>query len=153
MDRCEKAYQYHKSGFNCAQCVSCVFSDLTGVDEKVTSALAGTFGGGVGGSHEEICGAASGALMVLGLLYPHDEASDMEAKRRSYALGKEFRKRFTEVFGGLSRCGDLLKARPGVSEKTPAAKRLGITGHCDIMIVTAVELLEQMLEELKAEEQ
>lgn len=29
----------------------------------------------------------------------------------------------------------------------PAAKALGLTGHCDIMIATAVEIVEQMLAE------
>ena len=46
-------------------------------------------------------------------------------------------------FGG----GDLLRARPGVTERNPASQRLGVTAHCDNMIVTAVEILEQMLQE------
>ena len=61
-----------------------------------------------------------------------------------YAKAKEFRRRFEEVFG-LTRCGDLLRARPGVTEKNPASQRLGVTAHCDNMIVTAVEILEQMI--------
>jgi AraC-like DNA-binding protein len=64
----------------------------------------------------------------------------------SYAQAKEFRRRFQEVFG-LTRCGDLLRARPGVTERNPASQRLGVTAHCDNMIVTAVEILEQMLQE------
>ena len=59
---------------------------------------------------------------------------------------EEFRRRFQEVFG-LTRCGDLLRARPGVTERNPASQRLGVTAHCDNMIVTAVEILEQMLQE------
>ena len=106
----------------------------------------GGFGGGVGGSHAEMCGALSGAVMVLGLLYPHTEAGDTAAKKQVYAKSKEFRQRFEEIFG-KTRCGELLAARPGVSDRTPAAQRMGITGHCDIMIVTAVEVLEGMLAE------
>ena len=30
-------------------------------------------------------------------------------------------------------------------ERTPAAARMGLTGHCDIMIVTAVEIVEEIL--------
>ena len=62
------------------------------------------------------------------------------------AQNEEFRRRFQEVFG-LTRCGDLLRARPGVTERNPASQRLGVTAHCDNMIVTAVEILEQMLQE------
>ena len=137
MDRCAAAYAYHKQGYNCAQSVAGAFADLTGTaPEQLMAAMRG-FGGGVGGSHEELCGAVSGGVLVLSLLHPHT---------RLYAQAKEFRRRFQEVFG-LTRCGDLLRARPGVTERNPASQRLGVTAHCDNMIVTAVEILEQMLQE------
>lgn len=146
MDRCALAYQYHKEGYNCAQSVAAACADLAGrTPEEVLAALGG-FGGGIGGSHEEVCGAVSGAVFILGLRYPFTQGADAAAKRKIYAQAKEFRRRFTEIFS-LSRCGDLLRARPGVSEKTPAAQRLGITAHCDVMIVTAVEQLEALLAE------
>ena len=66
--------------------------------------------------------------------------------KRELSQDEEFRRRFQEVFG-LTRCGDLLRARPGVTERNPASQRLGVTAHCDNMIVTAVEILEQMLQE------
>ena len=34
----------------------------------------------------EMCGAVSGALMVLGLLYGHSESDDLETKARSYTM-------------------------------------------------------------------
>lgn len=146
MDRCALAYDYHKKGYNCAQAVAAAFEDLTGWTKERLFAAAGSFGGGFGGSHEEACGALSGALLVLGLLFPFTEEGDQEAKRRVYGLAKDFRQRFFGVFG-YTRCGDLLRARPGVTEKNPASVRLGVTAHCDNMIVTAVELLEALLRE------
>ena len=53
---------------------------------------------------------------------------------------------------GLTRCGHLLRARPGVTEKNPASARLGVTAHCDNMVVTATEIVEKMLEEERAEQ-
>ena len=32
-------------------------------------------------------------------------------------------------------------------ERTPAAVAMGLTGHCAVMIVTAVEIIEAMLAE------
>ena len=84
--------------------------------------------------------------MVLGIVFPYTEEGDLEAKRKVYALAKDFRRRFFFFFEH-TRCGDLLKARPGLSERTQAARRLGLTAHCDIMIVTSVELLEELLRE------
>ena len=146
MDRCALAYEYHKQGYNCAQSVAGAFSDLTNWTPEQLFSAAGSFGGGYGGSHEEACGAISGALLVLGILFPHTGEGDLEAKRTIYGLAKTFRQRVLDVFG-QSRCMDLLKARPGLSERTPAARRLGAAAHCDIMIVTSVEILESLLQE------
>ena len=146
MDRCALAHQYHKQGYSCAQSVAGAFADLTGLEPEQVFAAAGAFGGGVGGSHAELCGAVSGGLLVLGLLFPHTQGENWDGKRQIYGLAKQFRQRFFETFGH-TRCGDLLRARCGVSEKTTAAARLGLTAHCDIMVVTAVELLEALLRE------
>ena len=146
MDRCAAAYAYHKQGYNCAQSVAGAFADLTGTAPEQLMAATGGFGGGVGGSHAEVCGAVSGGVLVLSLLHPHTDGADRAGKAAVYALTKEFRRRFEEVFG-LTRCGELLKARPGVTDKNPAAQRLGVTAHCDNMVVTAVEIVEQMLAE------
>ena len=149
MDRCAMAYQYHKEGWNCAQAVAASCADLAGrTPEEVLAGLGG-FGGGIGGSHEEVCGAVSGGVLILSLCFPHAQGGDQEAKRKVYRLAKEYRRRFSEVFG-LTRCGELLRVRPGVTEKNPAAQRLGVTAHCDNMIVTAVELLEALVQEERA---
>lgn len=146
MDRCERAYQYHKQGWNCAQSVAGACADLAGREPEEVMPLAGGFGGGVGGCHEEVCGAVSGGVLILSLCFPHARGEDQTAKQELYRIAKEFRRRFFGAFG-YTRCGDLLRARPGVTEKNPAAQRLGVTGHCDNMIVTAVELLEDLVRE------
>ena len=86
------------------------------------------------------------SLLVLGLLFPHTRAEDRDTKKEIFSLAKQFRQQFFDTFGH-TRCGDLLRSRCGVSEKTAAAARLGLTAHCDTMVVTAVELLSALLEE------
>ena len=146
MQRCKLANEYHQKGFNCAQSVLAAFGDLTHLPEKEALAVSGGFGGGVGGSHAEICGAMSGAVMVLSMLYPHVEEGNAESKRKIYGVTQEFQKRFQARFP-CTRCGDLLAARIQPDDKTPAAQKLGITSHCAILIVTAVEIVEEMLKE------
>ena len=68
------------------------------------------------------------------------------SKKRSMAQAKELQKRFAERFDAL-RCADLLQKKFVPDDTTPAAKALGLTGHCDIMIATAVEIVEQMIAE------
>lgn len=147
MDRFERASAYHKQGFNCCQSVLAAFSDLTGLSEQASFDIGGGFGGGAGTG--ELCGAISGAVMTLGLLTPADPMDPVGSKKRSVMLSKELQKRFSGKFGAL-RCQDLLKNKFTPDSTTPAALRLGLTGHCDIMIVTAVEIVEELLAEREA---
>ena len=132
MNRCEQAAAYHKKGFNCCQSVLAVFQDCIGLSEAQCLTLGGGFGAGAGTG--ELCGAVTGAVMVLDLLTPADPADVVGSKKKAMAQAKELQKRFAERFDALD-------------DTTPAAKALGLTGHCDIMIVTAVELVEQMIAE------
>lgn len=143
MDRCALAYAYHKQGYNCAQSVAGAFGDRTGWPMDRTAAAMGAFGRGVGGE-AELCGALSGAVLVLSLLFPYD-GSDPEKKQALYGLAQELRERFLASFGH-TRCGDLLSAQPQLG---PTARRLGAETPCDGLIITAVELLEQLLSELE----
>lgn len=143
-NRCELADNYHKQGYNCCQSVLAAFSDLTGLSEQASFDLGGGFGSGAGTG--ELCGALSGAIMALGLLTPVDMTDPVGSKKRTVAQAKELQKRFSEKFGAL-RCQDLLKNKFTPDDTTPAAKTLGLTGHCAIMVVTAVEIVEVMLAE------
>lgn len=144
MNRYELADAYHQKGFNCCQAVLAAFSDITGLNEQESFNVGGGFGAGA--QTGELCGAVVGAVMTLGLLHPIDPADPVAGKKRSGAQGKEFQRRFVEKFDHL-RCQDLLPERYVPDEATPAAKTMGLSNHCAIMIVTAVELLEQLLKE------
>ena len=148
MDRCQLAFENHQSGYNCAQSVALSFAEDINVSRETLLAMVGGMGGGVGGSHEELCGAISGGVMVLGLFAPFVDPAKPEDRRRLFGYVKEFRKRFAERFGGLTQCGALLRSHvEPTEEQTPAAVRLGAKKHCDIMVITAVELVEQILKE------
>nr|WP_325296947.1 C-GCAxxG-C-C family protein [uncultured Dysosmobacter sp.] len=143
-NHCELASAYHKQGFNCCQSVLAAFSDLTGLSEQASFDIGGGFGAGAGTG--ELCGAVSGAVMTLGLVTPVDASDPVGSKKRTVALSRELQKRFSEKFGAL-RCRELLQNKFTPDDTTPAAKAMGLTGHCDIMIVTAVEIVEEMLAE------
>ncbi len=125
----EKASALHNSGYNCAQSIVGAFADLTGIDEKRLIAIAGGFGGGMRSG--EMCGAVSGAIMILGILSPYDNSSDMAARERIAMLTREFTKRFRERFSYL-RCEDLLKSN---------GQR-----NCDGFIRGAAEILAEIIE-------
>ena len=59
------------------------------------------------------------------------------------ALAKEFQKRFQEKFGDL-RCKPLLKAGIQATDATPVARDMALTNRCDVLIITAMEIVEEM---------
>ena len=65
------------------------------------------------------------------------------SKRRTGALAKEFQKRFQEKFGDL-RCKPLLKAGIQATDATPVARDMALTNRCDVLIITAMEIVEEM---------
>ena len=109
----EESLRLHDCGFNCAQSVLAALGSYTGLEEKTALAVSGGFGGGV--RCGEICGAASGAVMALGLAFPYDDGKDAEARARIarliLALTREFAKQF-----GCIRCQDLKRNGIACSE-------------------------------------
>ena len=148
MERKERANELHDSGYNCCQAVAAAFADLTGLREEQLLALGGGFGGGV--RCGEICGAVSGAVMVLGLTHPYNDCTDQARKSEIAALTREFHRRFKERFG-CERCLDLLKADISTPERMQAAKAAGSMKKCPTLIMSSVEIVEEMLEEARRE--
>ena len=143
IDRVKMANELHERGANCAQSVACSFADVVGLDQETLMKICGTFGGGFRAG--EICGVVSGAGVILGMVYPHAEPENKEAKEFVSEKIKEFVRRFKERFPSLA-CRDI-KELPCRPEASPAAQRLGITKTCGVYIVSAVEILEEMLAE------
>ena len=61
----DKAVMFHKEGKNCAQSVLLSLEKYTGLDSDLAVKISSGFGGGI--KSGEVCGAISGAVMVLGL--------------------------------------------------------------------------------------
>ncbi len=64
-ERALKAKAFFEQGYNCAQSVALAFCDETGLAPETAAKLASSFGAGMG-RLREVCGAVSGALLVLG---------------------------------------------------------------------------------------
>ena len=142
-ERCLRAKEFHEKGLNCGQSVLLAFTDMTGFTEEQSMALASGFGGGLrcGG----ICGVVNAAAVVLGMAYPSTLENGPAGKKRSSELTKAFQQRFTERFRQLN-CRELLADKELVG--TELAQELCVTQHCRILVVSGVELLDELLAEL-----
>lgn len=106
MDKAEQAVARFQGGFNCAQAVLSTFAPDLGLAEDLAARVATPFGGGMGCSGN-VCGAVSGALMVLGLKTGSPRAYDKEGKERAYQVARDFLQQFQARHGSLA-CRELI---------------------------------------------
>jgi C_GCAxxG_C_C family probable redox protein len=143
MTKSKKALELFASGFNCSQAVLTAFATDFGLDEKLALMLGTQFGGGA--RNGEMCGAVSGALMVLGLKYGHFEVDNNEQKSRAYSIAVEYTKRFKELNGSIV-CRDLLGYDLTSPDDAVCIREKNLFGSiCPAMIKSAVEVLEGIL--------
>lgn len=147
MTKKEKALSLFSNNFNCSQAVFTAFAPDFGIDEKLALMLATSFGGGA--RNGEICGAVSGALLVIGLKYGHWDSTDNEQKSRAYEISVDFTKRFKEANSSIV-CRDLLGYDLTVPEDKALIKEKNLFRTvCPEMVESAVEILEKVLDEYK----
>ena len=140
MDHSIKAGELFLSGCNCAQAVAVAFTDITGMDTKTMAKLSAPFGGGMG-RMREVCGAVSGMLMVVGLLYGYDTPGDDVSKRAQYALVQELSGKFREETGSII-CREILKNPPSDPNPSPRTAEYYAQRPCARMVMTAARILD-----------
>lgn len=127
-DRVERALQYHKAGFNCAQAVFAAFADLYGMDEETALRVSASFGGGIG-RMQHMCGAASGMFMLAGFETGSAKAGDKEQKMKNYAYVRELAELFKAENGSLM-CSEILAMRNGTChDRVTSAARIWLENH------------------------
>lgn len=120
----EKTKQYLNDGCHCSEGVLLAVGEhYLGKVEPLALRMSTPFAGGVGRTHEELCGALAGGIMLIGALYGRSVPQVND--ERCQALAKEFRKRFQEEFGFI-RCQDLKDnwvGKPGQETCADLSKR------------------------------
>lgn len=138
----ENAIQLFQSGLNCSQAVMVSFCENYGVDKKTALKMACGFGGGLRSG--EVCGAVSGAVMVIGLKYGNDNVEEGNSKMDCYGKTVEFMTRFRESHQTVV-CRNLLGHDISTESGMKNAKEQGLFDTtCVQLIVDAIELLEEM---------
>ena len=151
MNHGEKAAQLFMDGYNCTQAVVVAFCDVTGLEVSFAARLASPLGGGMG-RMREVCGAVSGMLLVLGLLYGYDTPGDDVSKKRLYtevqALAAEFRARTGSII-----CREILKNPSSDPNPTPRTADFYKTRPCARMVKLAADLMDDFIAKHPLEEQ
>lgn len=143
MSRIDTASQLFMDGDSCSQAVFAAFAPELGVDHTLALRLSAGSGGGM--RIGSTCGAATGALLVLGLKYCDEECSGPSRKRLMQAVATFFERFADEV--GATECPDIL----GCDFRTPEGRVLMDEerlreSRCLPAVRTAVRILETMPE-------
>ena len=144
MTRAENARQLFEQGYSCAQAVAVAFCDVMGVDADTAAKLASSFGGGMG-RLREVCGAVSGAMLVLGAAQGYFRPDDVEGKKAQYARVQQFAADFKARCGSII-CRELL-GLPGAESPVPDPRTAQYYKKrpCAQLVFDAAQLLEQTL--------
>ncbi len=143
--RKEKALDYFSRGFHCSQAVLASCADLCSLTEEQALKLGACFGSGM--RKGEVCGACSGALMVLGSLYGQHDISDTESRQAANEVNDAMMRGFAEACGSYV-CNDILGCDVSTPEGVQYARGNNLfKERCPKMVAAAMDVLEKILAE------
>ena len=138
----EAAETMASSQINCAQSVLTAFCEELGMEKQAALKIALPFGAGMGRT-DGVCGAVTGAYMVLGLR-PYEGLTPVERKEKVYALVGEFNRRFKALHQSI-RCSELLGYNLGTPGGIASAKDKKLVKNvCPWLVADAVSILEDL---------
>jgi len=143
--KCDKAVAKFQDGYNCAQAVIYTFCEEMQIEINTAMKLACGFGAGMG-RKEEVCGAVTGGILVIGCKYGRGENDDQAATELTYTKTRELMDQFTSRHGTFC-CRKLLNGCDLTTEEGKEyfkQNRLRST-ICTPCIQSAVEILEDIL--------
>lgn len=142
MSKTEMALDLFSNNFNCAQSVFAAFSEDYGIPRETALKISSGFGGGV--RCGEICGAASGGALVIGLSCGHSVLGDVQSKEFCNSETFEFMKRFRERNKSCT-CRGILGIDISIGNNREKAIEQNLFNTVCVETVTnAVEILEDM---------
>lgn len=144
-ERVIKAVDYFKEGYNCSQSVVMAYSDHFPFDLETLKRLSAPFGAGMG-RLREVCGAATGMFMVLGMEIPASNPEDLEAKTRNYEAVQRTAGAFKERLGSFI-CADLLDISREPQSVTPDDRNAAYYAErpCALCVAVGAEILGKEL--------
>lgn len=141
MDKADYAVECFLNGYSCSQAVFTVYCEDYGIDKKLGLKLSCPLGGGMGHTGQ-VCGAVSGALLVLGLKYGQDDVEDKHSKSWNYSIVKDFISRF-KALNGSTNCSELIQYDLSDNTQLDSARQTDVfKTKCCKYVSDAVKLLE-----------
>jgi len=144
MTKADDAHRSFLKRFTCSAAVFSAFAPDLGLDAETAKKIACGFGAGISKTGN-ICGAVSGAIMVIGLKYGKCVEGDDAATEKTRGLTRQFITEFTRKNGSIS-CTELLGYNLSSPDEYAAASESGIfLEKCPALVRDAADILENIL--------
>lgn len=138
----EKALSYFQDKFHCSQSVLAAYAEELGLTEEQALKIAYCLNSGM--RKGEVCGACTGALLVLGMKYGQCKKEDLESRALANEKTVTFLEKFKEAHGTYI-CNDLMGCDISTAEGVKFAMEHNcFTEICPQMVASAVKILEEM---------
>ena len=136
----EKAADYFKQDYNCAQSVLLTMQEYYGIRRnRLIPRIATAFGGGIG-RRGSLCGALTGAIMAIGLKHGTDKTVLIE-KEKAYEIALKFHEQFVKECGS-SFCKELIGYDLTNPEELEKLRKSNVRDErCSYFVRKAVEIL------------
>ena len=138
-----QVWGYEYDGIDCSQVVTGACAEKMGMTKEQARKMSACFGGGM--MCGETCGAVTGALMVLGMVFGHSEENDGDQKGVMAGKVAEFKKRFLEKYPS-DMCREILGhdiSKPGEMDKV-LEKGL-MFDLCPQIVLDVLPILEELV--------
>lgn len=148
MEYVDDVCDYYEAGCSCSQSLLAGFCSYWDLPLELALRFAAPFGGGM--CHMgEVCGAVSGALMVIGLRFGPAAVEDTTAKDATAAVGNDFMQRFKARRGTLL-CREILSCDISKPENLLMARETELFKRtCPHVVREAAEILAEILDEAR----
>lgn len=142
-NRTEIAVSKFLEGYNCAQSVVYSFSDDLQLDKELALKIACGFGAGMG-RKQEVCGAVTGGIIVIGAKYGRGDKDDRAVTEATYQKTRDLIDQFAGQHGAFS-CRSLLGGCELTSEDGQRYFKENdlLNKVCKPCIQSVVEILEK----------
>ena len=124
MNKPELASDYLKKGYNCAQSVIKAYAGDVGMNEEEAVKMASALGGGIGRTGN-ICGAVSGAALVIGMKFGSTDNTDKHSRDKAYQKANELLEKFSAQNKSVL-CKELLGYDISTDEGLKQARESGV---------------------------
>ncbi len=144
-NRQQNAVMAFRMGFNCAQSVLISFKSITNLSDNDALAITSGFGGGMG-KMQQVCGAVTGAYMVLGMYAATKFDDNSHRKAEANKLIQKFTGEFLEIHG-TAICSTLIPYSLNDDQDIEIIRKKALFEKvCEKCISDSVGILEEMMD-------